>query len=556
MATPEETLSRAHSAFRDHHWADAADCFRAASEADELELDDAERFAWSLVRSGAAPDECLDALERLEKVSRLSGDGRRAARAALEQCRLHALIGSEHVSSACWMRGMTHLGDDRRCAEYALGQTLASYACLLGGDVANAANIARACLDIDHEGDRTVEAVAEYILGQTEILSGEVGAGMRLFDRAMSVVTAGDVDPTYGGIVYCGLLWACRQIGDWSRASEWFDIAQRWCRRETVADLPAHLDVHRAEMLRVQGRLADAQQAALDALDRSSAWGKSLIGWAHHQVGDARLCLGDLRGAREAFAYAEEAGYEPEPGRSNLLLAEQQPEAALKSISRAIDSAHWYSLSSLAYTLPVGISAAIATGRADLARDWCDRLDQLAERYGTLGVTASALRARGEFALAASEAAEAVSRLQAAAEAWKCGGAPYDAARARMLLGRALHLQGDREGARIEWMQAHRVFDKAGAGLDLVRTETLLAEAGHELDSEVPEGAGVLTKRQREVAGLIAHGLSNRAIADKLGISPLTAETHVRNIMLQLDATSRTQIAVWAHKSGLMCEDD
>jgi DNA-binding NarL/FixJ family response regulator len=54
-----------------------------------------------------------------------------------------------------------------------------------------------------------------------------------------------------------------------------------------------------------------------------------------------------------------------------------------------------------------------------------------------------------------------------------------------------------------------------------------------------------LTPREREVAGLIAQGLSNRDIAARLVISARTAETHVQHIMVKLGLTARAQIAAW-----------
>ena len=54
-----------------------------------------------------------------------------------------------------------------------------------------------------------------------------------------------------------------------------------------------------------------------------------------------------------------------------------------------------------------------------------------------------------------------------------------------------------------------------------------------------------LTAREREVAALIAQGLSNRDIAARLVISARTAETHVQHIMVKLGLTARTQIAAW-----------
>ncbi|WP_162795290.1 response regulator transcription factor, partial [Nonomuraea lactucae] len=55
-----------------------------------------------------------------------------------------------------------------------------------------------------------------------------------------------------------------------------------------------------------------------------------------------------------------------------------------------------------------------------------------------------------------------------------------------------------------------------------------------------------LTAREQEIAALLTLGLSNRAIAEELVISPATVARHIANIMEKLGHTSRAQIAVWA----------
>ncbi|WP_323189400.1 LuxR C-terminal-related transcriptional regulator [Kitasatospora sp. NBC_00240] len=52
-----------------------------------------------------------------------------------------------------------------------------------------------------------------------------------------------------------------------------------------------------------------------------------------------------------------------------------------------------------------------------------------------------------------------------------------------------------------------------------------------------------ITRREREIAGLVAKGLPNKDIAERLVISPRTVETHVQNVLTKLGFTSRTQIA-------------
>jgi non-specific serine/threonine protein kinase len=56
----------------------------------------------------------------------------------------------------------------------------------------------------------------------------------------------------------------------------------------------------------------------------------------------------------------------------------------------------------------------------------------------------------------------------------------------------------------------------------------------------------LLTAREREVAALVAEGLSNRDIAARLVISARTAETHVQHIMSKLGVATRAQIAAWS----------
>ncbi|MBO9663200.1 response regulator transcription factor [Dokdonella sp.] len=71
---------------------------------------------------------------------------------------------------------------------------------------------------------------------------------------------------------------------------------------------------------------------------------------------------------------------------------------------------------------------------------------------------------------------------------------------------------------------------------------------GSEPGSEVLES---LSQREREVLTLMAEGLSNQHIADRLGIGEKTVKTHVSNVLGKLDVSDRTQAAVYAWKSGL-----
>jgi non-specific serine/threonine protein kinase len=94
---------------------------------------------------------------------------------------------------------------------------------------------------------------------------------------------------------------------------------------------------------------------------------------------------------------------------------------------------------------------------------------------------------------------------------------------------------------------------RAGAAMDL---PTLAAYAlGEHVDvgpasSKQPDDHG-LTAREREICGLVAQGLTDRLIAERLVISPRTVQTHVANILGKLGFRSRTEVTTWARTQGL-----
>ena len=102
-------------------------------------------------------------------------------------------------------------------------------------------------------------------------------------------------------------------------------------------------------------------------------------------------------------------------------------------------------------------------------------------------------------------------------------------------------------------IQAVRIVAGGDALLSPGVTRRLIAEFATRA-KEPPRAPELeeLTEREREVMGLVAAGLSNEEIAEKLVVSPFTAKTHVSRAMVKLHARDRAQLVVLAYESGLV----
>ncbi|TWP53717.1 response regulator transcription factor [Lentzea tibetensis] len=104
-----------------------------------------------------------------------------------------------------------------------------------------------------------------------------------------------------------------------------------------------------------------------------------------------------------------------------------------------------------------------------------------------------------------------------------------------------------------DFLHAIRVAARGDALLAPSITRKLIDRfVSQPLDTGTRAGLKELTNREREAVVLVAQGLSNSQIADRMVISPLTAKTHVNRAMTKLHARDRAQLVVLAYESGLV----
>jgi ATP/maltotriose-dependent transcriptional regulator MalT len=180
--------------------------------------------------------------------------------------------------------------------------------------------------------------------------------------------------------------------------------------------------------------------------------------------------------------------------------------------------------------------------RATAARD---ELRPLARKVNTriaLGALAEA-----EASDAAAPPAARIARLEEAIDEYELAGASYESAAARIRLAAVLDDAGQPERARREREIAKAVATRIAAA-GLVRRASVEVRSADDL---VSHSGTSLSARELEVLGLIAQGLSNQDIGDRLFVSPFTIKRHVANILAKLDLPSRAAAASYAVRNHL-----
>jgi DNA-binding CsgD family transcriptional regulator len=275
---------------------------------------------------------------------------------------------------------------------------------------------------------------------------------------------------------------------------------------------------------------------------------------SHNLLALIRLHRNDLHGAGQAAAAAEDllagAGlrhrtYGAMWARALLLEAEGQAAAAYAALAALWDQ---YPERDMALEYPgLGpdlIRLARAAGDDSRARAAAAAVAAVAVANEVPWLTGAALRCQG---LATGDAA----LLAAAVDAYARGPRPLDLALAAEDAGRALAQAGEASRARDFLDQAVAGYERLDASRDLARTEAVLRDLGIHRGRRGPRnrpkhGWPSLTETELTVAGLVAEGLSNPQIGERLYVSRRTVQTHLAHIFAKLDITSRAQLAAQA----------
>lgn len=535
-------LRQAREAYERRDWMAAYDVLSDVEPA-ALTADDFARLATAAHLLGR-PNDAVLAMQRAYRAHLDAGTVLAAARCAFWLSMTLSLAGEDAVASGWTARAdrlVAGVGEDVVERGYVRARHM--FAHIQAGELSAAYGDAQSVAGYGSRfGDPDLLALGLVAQGRMLLYSGDVPAGLRMLDEAMVAVATGELSVIFAGEVYCTMIEGCQEVSDYGRVAQWTSALTAWC--ATQPDLvmfTGQCAVHRGQIMRLHGAFDDA----LDELDRAvgrylAAESPAPAGLAMAERGDLLRLRGDLAGAAAAYEAADGYGFEPQPGRALLWLAQGRTAEAVAAVRRLLaeprDDVHRSQL------LPGAADVLMAAGAVDAAGEVAEELDAVAERFGCPALRGWASYALADVMIRRGDPAAALPRLRRARDLWAGLDAPYEVARCRALTGQAYLLLDDARSAEAEIAAAHATFEGLGARPAAVRLARLLR----------PDHPGGLSAREVEVLRLVAAGHSNAEIALALVLSEKTVARHLSNIFGKLDVTSRTAAAAYAYEHRLV----
>lgn len=391
----------------------------------------------------------------------------------------HIAKGEQNLAFGRIAQAQQLLKDQSESPVHGFLASVLSFRSLLEGDVAGALEQARSSLEIAEQfGDMDGLAEAHVAMGRANVAGGEVDEGLRHLNEAIVPAISGQLGPYSTGATFCDAVSACSDLGEYRKAGEWSEAAKRWGeRQESQLGFPGACRIHRAEVMRLRGNWSEALSEAMTATNELMEFNFSVAALGFYEIGLIRLKTGDYPAAEESFTRAHELGLEPQPGLAMLRLMQGKPEAAASALRRSLDDLAYlpqqpmggspsFSLRRARLLLPQ-VEVAIATADLDLARGAAGELSEIAQKFGPAALRAAAAHAHGLVEAAEGDHSSAGASFRKAIKLWQEADAPYEAARARVELGKAYAGEGDEEAASMELKSAAAIFERLGAIPDL-----------------------------------------------------------------------------------------
>ncbi|MFD0735127.1 helix-turn-helix transcriptional regulator [Planotetraspora mira] len=355
------------------------------------------------------------------------------------------------------------------------------------------------------------------------------------------------------------LCWAEINLGRYGDALRHFDRAAEVARATGQSYILTNLLAGRAKTLVMMGRLADAMTTAEESVEgaRLLDSGQQLVfaltqvclaaSWAGDD--DAALLAGNeavQRGVGGGEVWGAQARY----ARGQALINAGRLEEGVEAVLDACDRFESPRLDRVTLTSSCEVLARVAASRGDEAESmaWAARAAQLEDRG--LAASSGIVPLARAHALRDKDPAAAAAAAEEAARLLSEGQRDLDAGRALLTAGLAHMEAGDKSAARDSLRSAASAFDACGARGLKAQTDRELRRLGVRVSGAASaSGAGRdagdlgLSPREFEVARLVADGLTNQQIAQRLFLSVRTIETHLSRIFTKLDVSSRVGVA-------------
>ena len=538
-------LRRAQEALQRGEWSAAKEKFEVALEQEESgeALSGLGTVLWWLGETEAS----VRYQERAYAAFRRRLDPTQATLAAVDLCLTYLASLGNHAACRGWLARAARLVEDFELAPLRGWVSLCrAHVAEEEDDAASAERWAREAHQAARElADRDLELCALGALGSALVTMGRVKEGAELLDEAMAGSLGGEVD-TLDTVVMtsCCTIISCSRAGDFTRARQWVRAADEFNRRYGSPHLYAVCRAHYGSVLFASGSWQDAEAELLAALKIAEGAEPALRGEALAKLAELRLAQGRVEEAERLVG-----GLSDQPAAAYVVaalhLTRGEPAVAASILERRLGEVGWECLEAAAL---VELLVEASVERDNVPDDLAGRIRRLAELgedSGCEAMAARAERALGRLAVADGDAPGAAAYLERALSAFRRLGMPLENERTRLLLATTL-AAGAREVATSEAKRALAGFEQLGAGCDADAAAALLRSLGVKAARTGPKGLGLLTKREREVLELLAEGLSNPQIAERLVVSRKTVEHHVRHVLSKLGLRGRAEVAAYA----------